>query len=257
MAKPRRTTVETEAQRELSAVLRREGHKVRAARHRRRWTQTDLGRRCDLAQTTISKLELGEGGSLSLESWQQVALVLGLPFDLLLGRDAFEEPTDAGHLAIQELILRLARPLGFGRTFELPTKPSDPSYSTDVGLRDDVRRLLVQVECWNTFGNINSGVRSSNRKRAEAEALAVAIGNGKEYAVRQVWVVRATRRNRELLARYPEIFASRFTGSSKLWVAALTSGTPPPAEPGLVWCNVGATRLYEWRPARRRAAAAA
>ena len=64
MAKPRRTTVETEAQRELSAVLRREGHKVRAASHRRRWTQTELGHRCDLAQTTVSKLERGEGGSL-------------------------------------------------------------------------------------------------------------------------------------------------------------------------------------------------
>jgi len=155
---------------------------------------------------------------------------------------------DAGHLAIQELVLRLARPLGFARTFEPPTKPSDPSHSTDVGLRDDVRRVLVQVECWNTFGNVNSSIRSSDRKRAEAESLAVAIGNGEEYAVRQVWVVRATRRNRELLARYPEIFASRFTGSSKSWVSALTKGTPPPpAEPGLVWCNVAATRLYEWR----------
>ena len=255
MAKPRRTTVETEAQRELSAVLRREGHQVRAARHRRRWTQTELGHRYDLAQTTVSKLERGEGGSLSLESWQQVALVLALAFDLTLGRDALEEPMDAGHLAIQELVLRLARRLGFDRTFELPTKPSDPSHSTDGGLRDNARRLLVQVECWSTFGNVNAAVRSSNRKRVEAEALAVASGNGVEYSVRQVWVVRATRRNRELLARYPEIFASRFTGSSKTWVSALTHGAPPPAEPGLVWCNVGATRLYEWRPARGRAAA--
>ena len=252
MPTPRRTQVELEAHRELSAVLRREGRKVRAARRRRRWTQTELGRRSDLAQTTVSKIERGEGGSLSLESWQQVALVLGLPLDLSLGRDALEEPVDAGHLAIQELVLRLARPLGFGRTFELPTKPSDPIYSTDVGLRDDHRRVLVQVECWNTFGNVNASIRSSDRKRAEAEALAVAIGNGAEYAVRQVWVVRATRRNRALLARYPQIFASRFTGSSKAWVSALTKGTPPPAEPGLVWCNVSATRLFEWRPARIR-----
>jgi transcriptional regulator with XRE-family HTH domain len=118
MPTPRRTQVELEAHRELSAVLRREGRKVRAARRRRRWTQTELGRRSDLAQTTVSKIERGEGGSLSLESWQQVALVLGLPLDLSLGRDALEEPVDAGHLAIQELVLRLARPLGFARTFD-------------------------------------------------------------------------------------------------------------------------------------------
>jgi len=36
--------------------------------------------------------------------------------------------------------------------------------------RDDARRILVQVECVNTFGNVNAAVRSSDRKAAEAEA---------------------------------------------------------------------------------------
>ena len=62
-----------------------------------------------------------------------------------------------------------------------------------------------------------------------------------------VWVVRATRRNRDLVARYPELFASRFTGSSRAWVQALTTGSAPPSDLGLVWCDVRATRLYAWR----------
>ncbi len=62
-----------------------------------------------------------------------------------------------------------------------------------------------------------------------------------------VWVVRAAARNRALVARYPEVFAARFPGSSARWVAALTHGTEPPPEPGLVWCDVGATRLFAWR----------
>ena len=45
----------------------------------------------------------------------------------------------------------------------------------------------------------------------------------------------------------PEVFASRFPGSSR--VEALTRGDPPPAEPGLVWCDVSATRLFAWRRA--------
>ena len=166
---------------------------------------------------------------------------------MTLGRDALEEPIDAGHLALQELVLRAGRAAGYQRTFELPTRPSNPTYSTDVGLRNDRERRLIQVECWNRFGNVNASIRSSDRKRAEAEAMSIAIGNGEPYSIQQVWVVRATRRNRELLARYPEIFATRFTGSSRAWVAALTSGTRPPDQPGLVWCNVGATRLFEWR----------
>ena len=112
-----------------------------------------------MVQPTISRLERGEGGTLSLELWQQVAIVLGLPLELTLGRDAMEEPVDAGHLAVQELVLRLGRLAGYGRTYELPTKPSDPTLSTDVGLTDDANRRLVQVECVNTFGNINAAIR--------------------------------------------------------------------------------------------------
>jgi transcriptional regulator with XRE-family HTH domain len=250
MEKRRRSPVELAATREVGPVLLREGAKVRRVRKRRQWTQAELGRRASLAQATISDLERGKGGSLSLESWQQVALALALPLDLSLGRDALEEPIDAGHLALQELVLRLARPLGYARTFELPTKPSDPSHSTDVGLRNDRERRLIQVECWNVFGSVNAAARSTDRKKAEAEALAIAIGDGEPYAVHQIWVVRATRRNRALLARYPEIFAARFTASSKAWVDALTKGAKPPDEPGLVWANVAATRIYEWRPGR-------
>jgi transcriptional regulator with XRE-family HTH domain len=225
----------------------REGAKVRRARRRRGWSQTQLGARLGLAQSTVSDLEIGDGGGLSLVVWQQVALVLGMPLDITLGRDALEEPADAGHLGIQELILRLGRATGRRRTFELATKPADPQRSTDVGLIDDPGRQLIQVECVNTFGNVNASIRSSDRKRAEAEALAISIGQGTPYAVHQCWVVRATRRNRQLLATYPEIFASRFPGSSRGWVEALSAGKTPPTYAGLVWCDVRATRLFEWR----------
>lgn len=133
------------------------------------------------------------------------------------------------------------------RTFELPTKPSDPSRSTDVGLVDDQHRRLLLVECVNLFGSVNASILSSDRKRAEAEALAVSIGHGEPYTVHVCWVVRATRRNRRLLAAYPELFASRFPGSSKRWVETLTKAASPPASPGLVWCDAGATRIFEWR----------
>jgi transcriptional regulator with XRE-family HTH domain len=251
MARRKRSAVELAAQRQLSTVVLREGAKIRAARKRRKWTQNELGRLAGFAQPTISDFELGRAGALSLESWQQVALVLGLPLELTLGRDALEEPADAGHLRIQELVLRCARPHGFADTFELPSRPTNPSLSTDVGLRDDRRRLLIQVECVNTFGKVNEAVRSSDRKRAEAEEVAVAVGHGEEYRVRQVWVIRATRRNREIVAAYPHIFESRFRGPSRAWVDALTKATDAPLEAGLIWCDVACTRLFAWRTNRR------
>lgn len=245
--KKRRSKLEAEAIRLLQPALREAGQRLRAARKRRHWMQGALGRRVELSQQTISQVERGDGATLSVAAWQRIALVLGLPLDLKIGRDAFEPPEDAGHLGIQELILRLGRQNGYGRTFELQTKSTDVALSTDVGLVSHPLRRLVRVECVNLVGNIGAAIRSSDRKQREAEGLAIALGHGEPYAVHEVWVMRDTRRNRELARSYPEVFASRFIGSSRAWLSALTRGTQPPNEPGLVWCDVAATRLFEWR----------
>lgn len=247
MGNRRRSQLDAEARRRIHDQMLRAGSKIRRARQRRGWTQAQLGGRAGLSQSATSDLELGEGAPLSLLVWQRLAMALDLPLRVELGRDAQEQPTDAGHLAIQELILRLGRVVDYRRTFELPTKPADPARSTDVGLRDDARRRLLLIECVNTLSDVGAAVRSSDRKGVEAEAYAVAIGQGQPYAVHVCWVVRATRRNRALLARYPELFSAHFQGSSVAWVRALTTGSAPPVEPGLVWCDVGTTRVFEWR----------
>lgn len=245
--KKRRSKLKADAIRLSRAALLTEGQKIKAARRRRRWIQKELGRRAELGQQTISQMERGDGATLSLAAWKRVAIVLSLPLELRIGRDMLEPPADAGHLALQELVLRLGRAAGYGRTFELPTRSTDPMRSTDVGLVDHRRRLLVRVECVNSFGDIGNSVRSSDRKEREAEGLAISLGHGEPYSVHACWVIRSTRRNREILARYPEIFASRFTAQSRAWVQALTVGNNPPGEPGLVWSDVAATRLFDWR----------
>jgi hypothetical protein len=183
-----------------------------------------------------------------MDTWQRIGLGLDRPLIVGLARDPHEEPADAGHLRIQELVLRLGRAGGRSTTFELPTRPSDPTASADVGLGDVRHRLLVLTECWNTIGDIGAAARSTSRKVAETEQLAVVRGgDGAAWRVASVWVVRATRRNRNLVRRYPEVFAARFPGSSAAWVRALTTGTEPPVQPGLVWCDIAGTRLSAWR----------
>jgi len=72
-------------------------------------------------------------------------------------------------------------------------------------------------------------------------------GTAQPYRVRGCWVVRGTARNRGLVARYPEVFAARFPGSSAAWVRALIAGAEPAEQAGLVWCDVADTRLFAWR----------
>ena len=227
--------------------LARLGTDVRAARLRRRLTQAKLGGRVGLSQTTVSALERGRGGGLSLDTWQRIGLALGMPFRPAFQRDAREEPVDAGHLRLQELVVRLGRATGSNAMVELPTKPQEPWRSIDVALADDRRRRLVIAECWNTIGDVGGAARSSSRKLAEAEDTATGRWGEATHHVGLVWVIRATARNRALVARYPAVFAARFPGSSAGWVRALMTGADPPADPGLVWASVDGTRLWAWR----------
>jgi transcriptional regulator with XRE-family HTH domain len=244
----RKPRLDARAERLNRQVLALVGQDLRASRLRRHLSQAALAARVGLSQPTVSRMERGEGGTLSVDVWQRVAIVVDRSLSISLGRDPLEEPADGGHLIIQELVLRLAKKAGYEGTFELPGHGARSLMSTDIGLRHPKR--LVLVECVNTFGDIGAAVRSSDRKRRDAGEVAVALGGETPLAVHSCWVVRATRRNREIVATYPELFASRFPARSVDWVSALTKGVAPPSLPGLVWCDVGATRLLAWRVRR-------
>lgn len=247
MPRPRRPELHAAAGQANREQLARMGTELRSSRRRRGLTQSALGSRIGVTQSTVSQVERGFGGTLSLDVWQRLFVGLGRRLVIDAGRDPIREPVDAGHLRIQELVLRIGRAAGYRGLFELPTRPIDPSHSTDVCLRSDALRRLLLIECWNTITDIGAAARSTNRKLADAADLAVALGGENPHRVAGCWVVRATVRNRQLLRRYPEVFAAKFPGSSEGWIRALTAGVTPPGEPGLVWCDVTATRLFAWR----------
>ncbi len=244
-----RTRLAVEADRRNREQCARLGAELHAGRTSRRLTQQALGERVGLGRQTIGRAERGVGGGLTLDAWQRIGLAIKRPLVVTLQRDTTGETADAGHLAMQELVLRIGRAAGYTSRFELPTRPAEAWRSADVGLLDDVGRRLVLVECWNTIGDLGAAARSSDRKRADADAMATGRWGDEPAEVGVVWVVRATHRNRALAARYPEVFAARFPGSSRGWLAALASGARPPPDPGLVWCDTGASRLFAWRRA--------
>jgi len=246
----RRSRLLVEAHGDAAAIAARLGEHAATSRRNRGLTQKQLGTQVGLDRSRISQLERGLGAGASLAAWVAVGRALERPLRVELARDGQAAPVDAGHLAVQELLLRLARAAGRTRFVELATRPSDPARSSDVAARDDRARVIILQEAWNSIGDVGPSVRSSARKAADADAASVlAGGDGGPYRVASCWVVRATARNRGLVARYPEVFSAAFPGSSAAWVRALTTPTAPPMEPGLVWCDVAATRLFAWRRA--------
>lgn len=214
-------------------------------RERRGWTRSKLASHAGLGRMVVSRIERGLT-NLDVDALQRIGAAMDRPLVVTFGRDPLDQPLDAGHLAIQELILRLAAGAGFGSTFEFPTRPAEPWRSIDVCLTSRADNAVVIVECWNSIGDIGAAIRSTDRKRAELASVVVPR-RGPETSIASVWVVRATARNRRLLAAYPNVFATRFHGSSSRWVQALATGAVVPSEPGLVWCDVGATRIFAWR----------
>jgi hypothetical protein len=197
-------------------------------------------------------VEAGRGEGLPNETWFALADALGRYLKFEFARDPLEEPADAGHLDIQKLVFRLGIEGNFDeRRVELPGH-SGRGW-TDVALAKRSTRVLVLVECVNVVGDLGQSFRSGDRKQAEAERLAATLGgDGPPFAVSVCWVVRDSARNRQLLGRYRDLFEARFTGSSVAWVAALSKGGPIPSEPGLVWCDARATRVFAWRQTRPR-----
>ncbi len=229
------------------------GNNVKAGRIRLHLTQQGLADRVGVHQSWISKIESGHGRAVPLTLWVRLGHALGQPLAASMSRPLGEgrQPIDAGHLAMQEHLLRLARTIGRTASFELPTRPLDPSRSIDVCVRDTNHRVLIIEEAWNTFGDIGAAIRATNRKAAEALDLAATVDDGPPYRVAMVWVVRDSAVNREIIGRYPGIIEAAFPGSSRGWVEALTRGTEPPPAPGLVWHDPATGRLIARRKAPR------
>jgi transcriptional regulator with XRE-family HTH domain len=214
-------------------------------------SQAELAARVDVHQSWISRIELGRGEGVPIELWAALGVAIGRPLAVTFSRPLSElrGPADAGHLAMQERLLALARATGRMATFELPTRPTDPSRSIDVCVRDRRHRVLIIEEAWNTFGDLGAAARSTSRKIAEAADLAATIDDGPPYQVAAVWLVRTSSTDRALLGRYPAIFRAACPGSSRSWTSALMSTEAPPRGSGLVRLDSATGRIIKWRHA--------
>lgn len=241
----RRTQAALEAQR-LAAVL---GQEARLTRRRRRRTQAQLAAAVGISRSRYAELEQGAGTTAPLDAWVRVGLALGRPLAVAFSRDLDAGPSNAGHLAAQELVLRLtAGPGTRTGSFELATRPVDPGRSADVCLRDDARRTLIVVEIWNRLGDLGAAARSTARKRADLDEMAIlAGGDAGPYRAAIGWLLTDTAANHRLVASYPAVFRAAFSGSSSEWVRCLLEGREPPAHTAVAWVDTANGRLVPMR----------
>jgi transcriptional regulator with XRE-family HTH domain len=248
----RRTPTQVAADRRADEVATYLGRALRDARRTSRKTQAEVSSIAGVSRSLISEMERGHGASVSLTVWTRVARATGSDLRAYLEQaTATDQPRDAVHLRAQELIVRTAAKGGWRaqpeRAIDL-----DPAHSraADVVLTRGDELALVEVFDW--LEDVGDAFRSWDRRLATVESRAIALAppgtDATSLRASGIWVLRATRTNRRLVAAHRALFQARFPGSGAAWLRALTElRYPMPQTPALLWTTVAGDRLF---PAR-------
>lgn len=189
------------------------GTVVRAVRQRRGWRQKDLVEKAGVSQTTISRIERGHPGSLSLDTIRRIAAALDIRVDLLARWRAgdLDRLVNARHSALHEAVAQMFRA-------RLPQWTLTPEVSFSVygerGIIDLVawnaaQRSLLVIELKTDIADVNELIGTFDRK--VRLAWPVAEERGWDPLRVSGWVIVAPgRTNRERIAAHGAMLRAAF-----------------------------------------------
>ena len=233
-------------------VTRRLGTMLREARLAAGLRQSDVAARGGVSQSWVSKMERGHGSTASVATWAAVASAVGAQLSSFLEAiPGADRPRDFEHLKRQRLVIAAAATGGWVARPEVALDRSRTfARSIDVLLEREQLREAAVVEVWDFFDDIGAALRGLDAKVAEVERAhaATELPGEAPWRVSGLFVVRATQRNRRLIAEFAPIFDAHFPGPGLAWLRALVDASVPmPSDPSVVWSDVAGTRLFAQR----------
>jgi len=259
-SRQRRTPRQVAADDVSDALMRKLGAMLRDGRVRMGLRQLEAATAAGISRSEWSELERGRSRA-TLHLVNRAGSAVNAPLGAFLRHaSAADLPRDASQLKGQELLIVTARPGGWqGLPEEQIDRDARTSRAADVLLfrqrevrQDDVQApeyALMEIIDW--FADVGEPLRAWNSRLAAVERYAIArMQNDVLPITSGCWIVRATQRNRRLVADHANLFQARFPGSGRAWLAALTNPTVAmPTRPSLLWINVKGDRLFpvRWR----------
>jgi hypothetical protein len=153
-------------------------------------------------------------------------------------------PRDIEHLRRQSLIVAVAARGGWTAMPEAAVDEGRWSRAIDVLLGRPARREAAVVEVWDLLVDGGEAIRGLAGK---VHALREQLSDS--WRVRGLLVVRATRRNRELVHELRPLIDARFPASSAGWLRTLADpAVPMPVADGFAWTDLAGARLFAARP---------
>ena len=220
------------------------GATIRAIRVRRGWRQSDLAGRSGVSPATISRLERGHPGLLTVDTVRRVASALDIRVDLVPRWRAgdLDRLLNAKHSQLHELVARW-----FAK--ELPTWVLAPEVSYAIygerGVIDIVawhpgRRAILVIELKTDIVDVNQLIGKVGEKARLIRQIV--RDRGWDPLTVSTWVIVASgRTNRARLAAHQAVLRAAFPADGRgmrRWladpagsVAALSLWTEPAARP--------------------------
>ena len=198
----------------------RVGAAIRLVRTRRGWRQIDLANAAGVSRATVSRIERGHFGSVSLDAIRAVAAALDIRIDLRAVWRAgdLDRLLNARHSALHELVAR--------RFAELPGWVAEPEVSFSIfgerGVIDILawhpgRRALLVIELKTDIADVNELVGTVDRKRRLAIRVARERGweVGPDASV-SVWIIVAEgRTNRRRVHAHGTMLQAAFPADGR------------------------------------------
>jgi transcriptional regulator with XRE-family HTH domain len=189
------------------------GSVTRAVRQRRTWRQRDLAERAGVSQATISRVERGHLGSLSVDTLRRIAAALDIRLELLARWRAgdLDRLLNARHSRLHEAVAR-----SFARAYPGWSLVPEVSFSVfgERGIVDlvawhEASHALLLVELKTDITDVNELVGTFHRKVRLGRAIAAE--RGWEPATVSGWLIVAPgRTNRERIAAHGAMLRAAF-----------------------------------------------
>jgi transcriptional regulator with XRE-family HTH domain len=230
------------------------GSAIRLVRQRRRWTQTELAARAGVSDSTVSRIERGHIGSLSVATIQEVAGALDIRVDLVPRWRAgdLDRLLNRRHATLHELVARW-----FGEVVPEWVLAPEVSYSIygERGVIDILawhpgRRALLIIELKTDIVDVNDIAGQADRRRRLARTIVA--DRGWDPASVSVWVVVApSRTNRRRVAAHEALLRAAFPADGRGMRAWLRDPVGSVAALSFWPDSHARTVRPDWTPVRR------
>ena len=216
------------------------GLAIRALRRRRGWTQTELARRGRMSRSAVSRVERGQGDSLSVRTLTHLCAVLGarVSMRVLWQGEELDRLLDGDHARLVEWVVQRLSAAGWVVVPEATFHVGGERGSIDVlAWHPETGHLLV-VEVKSVVPDVQATLSGGDRKARLAPVIARERG-WPVRSVSRILVLPDDRTARRRLDQFAATFARAFperTVAIRRWIEV-----PDRAVAGVMFVS-GATR---------------